>query len=124
MTNFHNMMANIDLGREKGPLRLDEVLADMDKRLRMLEIGGTNISKGDFSVQNAKNDEGSKAWQPTHMIIGGWDTETDRETVEHECELMMRQMPNIANDCQRGYAPRTYGSTGRQGTQRLRHAHH
>lgn len=123
MANLHIMMAKVDLGRKKDTARLEDVLADVNKKLRMLEPVGAKLSKGETPVHNTKKDEGSKTWQPTHMIIGGTGGDIDRETIERECDLLMRQIANIGNDCQRGYAPqevrRHRKDSDREGTTRL-----
>lgn len=74
---------------------------------RLVRLENADMTKPTAHSKNNKENEAPTGWVPTHMIIGGWEPETDRETIEHECEHM--KIPQIANDCQQGQAPRTYG---------------
>lgn len=63
---------------------------------------------------NKETDEGKNVWRrPMHMVIGGWEAETDRDTIEAERERMLQRIPQAADDCQGGCAPRTDRGTAK-----------
>lgn len=102
----------------------NENLKLITDRLDRLEMQATQAAPRTFENANNKEDDPAQIWIPTHMIIGGWEPETDRETIDTECEHMMKNVAQVAPDCQRGYALRKYGSIAkiRVATGRLEHA--
>lgn len=48
------------------------------------------------------------AWKPQHLVVGGSELDTERETTEAEREDLMNLTLQIAGSRQRGYAPEKY----------------
>lgn len=45
-------------------------------------------------------------WRPSHIVLEGWEPEADRDTIESDFGHLAKVIPQIANMCQRGRAPR------------------
>lgn len=76
----------------------EKVMIDILHRIQQLEDEPTEAA----SPQTT----GTSAWTPMHIVIGGWH-ECKRETIENQCDDLMRSLPaDVRALIQRSYAQR------------------
>lgn len=90
----------------------------LEERMRELGLGGINTKD---SKENAPAPTPSSMWMPRHIILGGWNSNTERVTMEHEARAWYNALlRNIQDKCLEPYAPRKLGDIAKM---RVQHGH-
>lgn len=124
-----NEVEAMRVGNQKDTKRIEEGLGELDGWMRKLEVGGnapqTERVMMDIlhRIQQLVNKptegaspqrSGTPASTPMHIVFGGWHEWCKRETIENQCEDLMRSLPaDIRSLIQRPYSPRPVANSAK-----------
>lgn len=69
--------------------------ASLEERMRKLELGGDN--KADHK-ERATAESPTTGWMPRQFILGGWNNNTERTTIEHQKRKWYNALPRNIQD--------------------------